>query len=339
MSHHHQKNCKHSNCIFNIVKGPIGPTGAPGPQGPTGLNGLDGHSGSTGPHGPTGPTGDKGEPGQSSNTGSTGPLGPTGPTGEKGEPGESLNTGSTGPTGPIGETGPTGATTLAELRDVEYGSQCSTVAGIKNGNILQYDGLKWTNRPGLYNNIMMHFETSTELDTKIPRYQRLTQAEPPFTLLPSQGILIYYFDNNVEESIFTLQVLPFNYKPNTPIYIRLHCTPQTDSEGVIRWGMEYSWRNIGERYPLEFETTNFIYNETTFSINSKNIHYTSIFNLDSDHNPVLIDYANHYPSSVFTARIFRDGLHVNDTYNSALGLLGIELIYEQCGFGQDNIFA
>ncbi|MBL0294860.1 MAG: tail fiber domain-containing protein [Saprospiraceae bacterium] len=162
------------------IQGPVGNTGSTGPQGPignTGPQGPQGQVGPTGPQGPigqtgtAGPQGPQGQVGPQGLTGDAGPIGPTGatgPTGPQGPIGLTGATGVAGPTGPTGATGPTGP----------QGPAGTYIAG--SGIFINSPTISATNTNAMWN--------ANQL-----------QGSPISSAAPSQGYVLKWFPNNVQQ--------------------------------------------------------------------------------------------------------------------------------------------
>lgn len=100
----------------------------------------------------------------------------------------------------------------------------------------------------------------------------------------------------------------------TDLYVGIHWTPEDNTTGVVRWGLEYAVADINGT----FSSVVTVYKEVTVSASTGDKHiYTE---LDSP-----ISMAG--PNTILIGRLFRDTASVNDTYLADAGLLQVSGAY------------
>ena len=309
--------------------GATGPIGVAGPTGPMGL-GVTGDTGATGPAGVgntgptglTGPTGSMGptglgDTGPTGVTGATGPVGQTGPTG-LGDTGATGVTGSTGPTGPQGMVGPTGPVGLVTSIG-QNGASGASGPFPRQGDILQFNAVVgvWENQPGLWESLKVSFIATSVAASNPPIFS-------PFTNIG--GVFLYFFSQTQEQELYFTAQLPHSYLEGSDIEANVHFVSNSNAGGTVRWGLEYSWSNPNE----DFVNTAIISSDAIVAANTGNKHYfQTISNINGAGKKI---------SSILVCRLFRD-VAVADNYASAVGLMEVNFLYQNCGLGSGTPYA
>jgi hypothetical protein len=155
----------------------------------------------------------------------------------------------------------------------------------------------------------------------------------------SRGVYTFTFANqttaNEEEVFFSVQ-LPHNWKEGTAIQPHVHWSPQTTGQnGVVVWGLEYTWVNYVSAAPIAFPNT------TIITTNTATITGTS----DADKH-MITSFASITPSntqdkisSLLMCRFYRKSGDAADTYNGNAAVLSVDFHYEIDGFGSRTEFA
>jgi len=147
---------------------------------------------------------------------------------------------------------------------------------------------------------------------------------------------LYEFDDaiaaNEKEVYFTLQT-PHTYKENTAIGCHVHWIGRVnDTTAAPRWGLTYTWSNVGSAYPAAqtIYTTgiNITGDGTTSADITAGTHYISTF---ADITPVA---GQGGISSIVMGRLFRNSSDAADTYNAANASCG--LLYIDCHIEVDS---
>ena len=151
----------------------------------------------------------------------------------------------------------------------------------------------------------------------------------------SKGVFLYSFTDesvagNEKEIFFTMQS-PHARAGGTAISMHVHFVPAaTVNSSDIIWGLEYTWKDIGETYG----DTTIIYSSTTLLPDDANItagkHYISEF---ADISPGATADGL---SSILIGRLFRNSSDAGDTYTNKVGLLYIDAHYQVDAFGSDD---
>jgi hypothetical protein len=130
------------------------------------------------------------------------------------------------------------------------------------------------------------------------------------------GIVLAFGDeaSNEEEVSFLFQ-LPHSYKEGSDIYPHVHWVGEDNTSANVKWGLEYSWANVGVAFP------------TTTTI------YVIDANADTDvHNMAsfaAITGTGKTVSSMLICRLFRNSSSADDTYTGKSAyLLEFDLHYQ-----------
>lgn len=150
----------------------------------------------------------------------------------------------------------------------------------------------------------------------------------------SKGVYLYSFTDesvagNEKEVFFTMQT-PHQWA-GTAISMHVHFVPAaTVNASDIIWGLEYTWKDIGETYG----DTTIVQSSTTLVPDDANItagkHYLAEF---ADISPGSTADGL---SSILIGRLFRNSSDGGDTYTNKVGLLYIDAHYEVDSFGSNE---
>lgn len=152
----------------------------------------------------------------------------------------------------------------------------------------------------------------------------------------SRGVYLYSFDDATagsEKEVFFSMQMPHAWAA-TAISMHVHWVGAVDDTTADpRWGLEYTWKDIGE-----------VYGDTTI-VYSDGTHMTTA-GADANvtaHKHYLTEFADITPgtaadglSSIFIGRLFRDSANAADTYNATgakCGLLFVDAHVEINSFG------
>lgn len=148
----------------------------------------------------------------------------------------------------------------------------------------------------------------------------------------SRGVYLYSFDDaaggSEKEVFFTMQ-MPHNWKEGSDIYLHIHWVGAVnDTTSAPRWGLEYTWKDIGEVYGdttiVYSDGSNYVPGGTEADITAHK-HYISKF------ATITPGATQDGISGIIIGRIFRDSANAGDTYNAAgakCGMLYIDAHYE-----------
>lgn len=151
----------------------------------------------------------------------------------------------------------------------------------------------------------------------------------------SNGVYAYAFDNaaaeNQKEIYFGVQ-MPHGKLLDSPLHLHVHWVPVTAGTAghTVRWGLEYTWTNIGEAFPK----TTTVYQSTRVggAIDVALSHCLTEF-------PDLTPPTTETLSSIIQCRLFRDSAHSEDTATVTAGLLFIDAHVEMSLLGSRDEFA
>jgi hypothetical protein len=134
------------------------------------------------------------------------------------------------------------------------------------------------------------------------------------------GLYGYAFSASLVEELHGCEELLHDYKEGTDIVLHIHWSPLTTNTGVVRWGIEYSWTNIGDN---NVATTTIYAEQAGSGVVGR--HQKLSF---SD-----VAGAGKKIGSMFCVRIFRDATHINDTFTGQAFLPQFGIHYERDSLG------
>ena len=140
----------------------------------------------------------------------------------------------------------------------------------------------------------------------------------------SHGVFAYYFEKNLNEELFFNAQLPHGWMEGTDIEPHVHYLRPSNDTGTVVWGLEYTWTNIGEEFPIT--KTIYTYDNKMEPL-SQHI-YKSFGFLKGEGKKI---------SSMLMCRIFRDAENPLDTYNSDAGLIEIDFHIRNNTIGSSGI--
>lgn len=149
----------------------------------------------------------------------------------------------------------------------------------------------------------------------------------------SRGVYLYSFNDATagsEKEIFFSMQMPHAWKLGTPIAMHVHWVGAvSDTTAAPRWGLEYTWKDIGEVYGdsvIVYSTgQNIDASGTPDPDVTANKHYISEF------TDLVPGTTADGLSSILIGRLFRNSSDAGDTYNAGgakCGLLYIDAHYE-----------
>jgi hypothetical protein len=145
-------------------------------------------------------------------------------------------------------------------------------------------------------------------------YGQFVETSVPALVAVSSGIKVPGFVNAASTEIHGMVVLPFGYKNNADFYPFVQWAPSSTNTGAVRWGLEYSFIRSSNQGTFPASTT--ITLDAAASSAATNQLYLSEFS--------AITATDCEPDTMFLFRLYRDGVHANDTFT------GTALL---CGFG------
>jgi hypothetical protein len=137
----------------------------------------------------------------------------------------------------------------------------------------------------------------------------------------SVGVYGSWFRTNQTEDLFFEVQMPHAWKEGSNLYPHIHWSPKTNTGGdKVRWGFEYLWVNVAGT----FGNTTVVYAEdpipTVGPSPTAYQHVISAF-------PEIVGTGQTL-SSMLICRVFRDGTHINDSYNNSAFLLQFDFHYQ-----------
>jgi hypothetical protein len=137
------------------------------------------------------------------------------------------------------------------------------------------------------------------------------------------GLFLYAFADGFVTEAFATAHLQHDYKLGTMIYPHFHWSTNSGALGTVRWGFEYTWaRRADSTGQLAFPATTTIYVEQAAD-GTPYKHYVAE---SPDGAGIPADTIQ--PDTVILFRVFRDGAHVNDTFNDIAFGFTFDLHYQ-----------
>jgi len=138
------------------------------------------------------------------------------------------------------------------------------------------------------------------------------------------AIPLWEFPTNDMREAFVNFHIPHSWKPGTMVYPHVHFATASNLSGVVRWAFEYTWArrhdSTGQRTFMAVQT---IYVDFTITANSADEHFVCEAPQDGG-----IAGAGLEVDSMILMRVYRDGLHVNDTFPASVLGITADLHYE-----------
>ena len=154
-------------------------------------------------------------------------------------------------------------------------------------------------------------------------------AEPDFAKIQdngagSTGIFAALFDKAAIEQVHFDREIPHDYKEGSDIFPHVHWMPTTTGTGVVVWGLEYAWANIGDPLP----NTTLIYGSQAGAGVALTVQIVGL-------GTGGISGTGKTRSSTIVGRLFRFASDAADTYNADAVGLDIDFHYEIDRIGED----
>lgn len=136
------------------------------------------------------------------------------------------------------------------------------------------------------------------------------------------SILAWKFPANELTEAHSAWHIDHDYALGTKLYVHVHWSPKTTNTGTVRWGFEYTVAKGHQQQA--FPTTTTVYVEQA-ATGTAYLHYVGeVSESDAIDGAVL----GIEPDTVILVRLFRDGAHVNDTFESDVFVSFIDLHYQ-----------
>lgn len=139
------------------------------------------------------------------------------------------------------------------------------------------------------------------------------------------GIYLYEFPPGDNHEAFANFHIPHAWKPGTMLYPHFHFSVKTNNSGVVRWGFEYTSarRHDTATGQFVFPNTVTLYQEFVIDANSAYEHFVSEM-------PELggVPGTGLEVDAMVLSRVFRDGLHGNDTFPDNIYGITVDLHIE-----------
>lgn len=145
-------------------------------------------------------------------------------------------------------------------------------------------------------------------------------ANSPTWTVVQGGVYGYTFGTTGTDEVWVNFHLPHDYVPGTPVYIHMHWAPTNTNTGTVRWACEYTLAKGYSQAAFPATTTVFLEQAGSGTALTHQIIETSLGD--------AIPAANLEPDVLILMHVYRDGSHVNDTYNAAAFGFECDLHYQ-----------
>lgn len=174
----------------------------------------------------------------------------------------------------------------------------------------------------VWDDLMVYPDATTKSGSNSPVWTRFAQNGS------SQGVFLWMFDPTTEQELyFTIQI-PHSYKLGTSIYPHVHWTTisGTPTGTNVTWGFEYTMIKIGGTFnsSTTLITSNTVIPPIGTPTGTRQHLITAFGAIAGGTTPNDIDV-----STVLVCRLYRKAGDSNDTFSSAVGLLGFDIHYEK----------
>jgi hypothetical protein len=180
------------------------------------------------------------------------------------------------------------------------------------------------------------------LDVSTPQLGTVAANRPTRGALgvaPFNTLELFWFKDDIvasEDEVQYTVMLPGGWKVGTDIIPMVHWTPSADpgaADRCVRWGMEYSWADVGDAYPAITTIYTDATDDSTQTMQGTQLvagtHYTSMF--------AALDSTGLLPYSVLVFKLFRNSSHALDDYVGSAGLIDFTIHYQADGVGSDEM--
>lgn len=150
-------------------------------------------------------------------------------------------------------------------------------------------------------------------DIRVSLNTRGTASSPTYTTVTG-GLYAFSFDGTKDQSLYFEVQMPHSWKEGTTIYPHVHWINQGSNSGVVTWGLEYTWQNIGGDF--SGSTTSI-----SSSVSPSGNMIQNINNIGSG-----IDGTGKRISSILLCRLYRLG--TSDANNDNSFLIAFDIHYE-----------
>lgn len=155
-----------------------------------------------------------------------------------------------------------------------------------------------------------------------------TLANAPTWTAVQGNVFGYTFGTTGTDEVWLTFHVPHDYVPGTPIYIHMHWAPTNTNTGTVRWAVEYSLAKGYSQAAFPATTTVFLEQAASGTALTHQIIETSLAD--------AIPATNLEPDVLILAHVYRDGSHVNDTYNAPAFGFECDLHYQSQGTTTKN---
>lgn len=147
----------------------------------------------------------------------------------------------------------------------------------------------------------------------------------PGLILFSGGIYAYSYPNSQVTQSYANFDVPLQWASGTDLYAGIHWSPGAATlTGTVRFGLEF----VGAPLGGVFNSPSTMYFESAADGTAYK-HYRGL--------SAPVSGAAVSANQRFLIRIFRDGAHVNDTFNGDIFIIGIDFYYQVNKFGLQSI--
>lgn len=179
-----------------------------------------------------------------------------------------------------------------------------------DGSILQYDSNSkvWISQPGKFQSITVGPASMV--------------SEGPSG--PTLATGMYLFSSGLVQQMYGSVVMSNDYLENSDIIFRVGFETTSSAPGDVEWGINYTWANIDDVFPLYTGIT------ATHSTNSLTNKY-----ITTEFVPISGTAKNILSTVKYI--VYRNGTSVNDTYPDDVSLLYVSVSYNTNGMGSSQL--
>jgi len=134
------------------------------------------------------------------------------------------------------------------------------------------------------------------------------------------GVFTYWFEEELDQDLYFSIEMQHDYMEGTDITPHIQWSPIDNNSGIVVWGIEYTWANIGDTSPLTSVDETLALTEN-LALKHQETHFPPILGTGKQINSILI------------GRLYRKGTDTNDTYPKKAGILSLGFHYKQDTLG------
>lgn len=180
-----------------------------------------------------------------------------------------------------------------------------------------------------YNELDANFST---LDTRtaagwadlVGELKVIDSPNSPIGSVYKGGIYAWEFPANETREMFANFHMPHSWKPGTMLYPHVHFVTNSTGAGTVRWVFEYTWaRRHDSSGQLKFQPTQNLVREFAILANNDDTHFVG----EMPEGQGIVATGLEVDAMIMM-RIYREGAHVNDTFEASVWAITADLHME-----------